>query len=253
MEIQLDNRETIVILGGTSTIAKNVAKIWLKQRPIKIILIGRNSQKLQAVFSELNNINPLSEINYAELKFDDIDAGRKLIHEIVKSNNVSKVLIAFGTLPNQLECEENSIRLKDALFINGVLPVIYADIFASKINSSLPSTIAIIGSVAGDRGRRSNFFYGSAKSMIHTYVEGARHKFKDSNLNLCIIKPGPTQTPMTESLGLRIKLADPKIVSRDIVDGIEKNKSEIYTPSKWKIIMFIIKSLPEFIFHKLNI
>ena len=89
--------------------------------------------------------------------------------------------------------------------------------------------------------------------MIHTYVEGARHKFKDSNLNLCIIKPGPTQTPMTESLGLRIKLADPKIVSRDIVDGIEKNKSEIYTPSKWKIIMFIIKSLPEFIFHKLNI
>jgi Short-chain dehydrogenases of various substrate specificities len=89
----LDNRETKVILGGTSTIAKNVAKIWLKQRPIKIILIGRNSQKLQAVFSELNNINPLSEINCAELKFDDIDARRKLIHEIVKSKNVSKDLL----------------------------------------------------------------------------------------------------------------------------------------------------------------
>ena len=240
-------------MGGASVIAINVAKIWLKKSPIKIILIARNLKKLEATISELRNINPLSEIICKELVFDDLDAGQKLIDQIFDSNIVSKVLIAFGTLPNQLECEGNSSYIRDTLFINGILPILYADIFTARIDTSLPSTIAMIGSVAGDRGRRSNYFYGSAKSMIEIYIEGARHRFQNSKLNFCLIKPGPTQTPMTKSLNLNIKLADPKKVSRDIVDGIKKKKSVIYTPTKWKLIMFVIRNLPEFIFHKLKI
>ena len=108
-------------MGGASVIAINVAKIWLKDSPIKIILIVRNLKKLEATISELRNINPLSEIICKEIVFDDLAAGQKLIDQIFDSNIVSKVLIAFGTLPNQLECEGNSLYIRDTLFINGIL------------------------------------------------------------------------------------------------------------------------------------
>lgn len=249
----MKKKETIVILGGTSVIAQNAAKIWLKRYSVDIILIGRNLKKLNLIASNLNPSNPSSEIVCKELVFDDLEAGQKLVNEIFQFHHITKALIAFGTLPDQSICQKDSKYAKDSLVINGVMPIIYSEMFIEKMNASLASTLGIIGSVAGDRGRKSNYFYGSSKSMIEAYVQGARHRLTSSPLNVCIIKPGPTKTPMTETLNLNLKLADPTIVAMDIVKGMHKNKSVIYTPSKWKIIMTIIKNLPDFIFHKLNI
>ena len=249
----MEKKETIVIVGATSAIAENVARIWLKEHSVDIILIGRNLKKLTSISSDLKILSPSSEIICKDLLFENLEAAQKVVNEIFQSHHVSKVLIAFGTLPNQSICQENLNFAKDSLILNGIMPILYSEIFLSKMNISAPSTLAIIGSVAGDRGRKSNYFYGSAKSMIDTYVEGARHRLANSPLHLCIIKPGPTKTPMTESLDVNLRLADPKIVALDIVKGIQKKKSVIYTPLKWRIIMTIIRNLPEFIFHKLNI
>ena len=137
--------------------------------------------------------------------------------------------------------------------INGILPIILCEIFISKMQDLSSGSIAVIGSVAGDRGRKSNYFYGAAKSMIDTYIQGARHRLSGTSLNISIVKPGPTATPMTEGLGLNLSFADPNIVAHDIVNGIKKKQAVIYTPTKWRFIMMVIRNLPAFIFNKLNI
>jgi short-subunit dehydrogenase len=115
-------------------------------------------------------------------------------------------------------------------------------------------TIALISSVAGDRGRASNYVYGAAKSLVSRYAQGLQHRFSGTSVKIILVKPGPTETPMTAHLKTQgVKLASTQKVADQIVSGIEKGQSVIYTPKKWGIIMMIIRLLPNFIFNKLKI
>jgi len=251
--VEMKHQETIAILGATSTIAEHVARIWSADDSVTLILIGRNVKKLNIIATNLSILNPSAKIICKDLIFENLEAGEMLINEIFDYHQISKVLIAFGTLPDQIACQEDVNLAKDSLIVNGVLPILYCEMFITKMNASAPSLLALIGSVAGDRGRKSNYFYGAAKSMMDVYLQGVRHRLAKSSLHFCMIKPGPTKTAMTESLDLNFRLADPEIVAKEIVRGIQRKKSVIYTPSRWRIIMIIIRSLPESIFHKLNI
>ena len=115
-------------------------------------------------------------------------------------------------------------------------------------------TIALIGSVAGDRGRQSNYVYGAAKGMVTRYAQGLQHRFADSAVKVVLIKPGPTDTPMTAHLkGQGAKLAPVESVAKQMVDGIAAGKPVVYAPKKWWLIMMIIRHLPGFIFNKTKI
>ena len=246
-------QEAIVIVGATSQIAQKVVAIWTKRHSAKVVLIARDLDKLLPIASELQSINPKSEIICKELDFTDIQAANDLIEHICNLFHVSKVLIAFGVLPKQAEIENDFYMMQDSLNVNGVLPIIFSEMFISRMRNLKFASLAIIGSVSGDRGRKSNYFYGAAKSMLDTYVQGVRHRLYNSPLHVCIIKPGPTDTPMTKETSSAIKLADPQKVALDIVNGIRKKRLVIYTPPRWKVLMFLVRNLPESIFNKLDI
>lgn len=115
-------------------------------------------------------------------------------------------------------------------------------------------TIIIIGSVAGDRGRKSNYVYGSAKSLIEKYTQGLQHRFARTKLKIILVKPGPTETPMTAHLTARKdKMTPVEEVAKSIVHQAKKSKRVIYVPKKWGAIMFVIRNLPYFVFSKMNI
>jgi len=115
-------------------------------------------------------------------------------------------------------------------------------------------TLAVIGSVAGDRGRKSNYVYGAAKGLLTRYLQGLQHRLAGSNVNVVIIKPGPTDTPMTAHLKADgLKMASSKAVATDIVRAIDRKNPVCYTPGKWALIMMIIRHLPRFIFNKMDI
>ncbi len=249
----MNNENAIVIVGASSHIAQLVTRIWASESTATIFLVARDLKKLNPVAAHLQILNPDSEIICKELSFSNIPAASSLIDEIFTSHSVSKVLLSFGTLPDQSMCQKNFYLAQDTLMINGILPIILCEIFISKMQDLSSGSIAVIGSVAGDRGRKSNYFYGAAKSMIDTYIQGARHRLSGTSLNISIVKPGPTATPMTEGLGLNLSFADPNIVAHDIVNGIKKKQAVIYTPTKWRFIMMVIRNLPAFIFNKLNI
>ena len=115
-------------------------------------------------------------------------------------------------------------------------------------------TVAVIGSVAGDRGRKKNYVYGAAKGLVTRYVQGLQHRLAGTNVKVVLIKPGPTDTPMTKLQKEQgVKLAPVEDVASAIVAGIEKGTAVVYTPKKWWLIMLVIRHLPAFIFNKLNI
>ena len=115
-------------------------------------------------------------------------------------------------------------------------------------------TIAVMGSVAGDRGRQSNYVYGAAKGLVTRYAQGLQHRFAGTAVRVVLVKPGPTDTPMTAHLKAQgMKMASVETVAEGIVAAIDAGKPLAYVPGKWALIMMIIRHLPNFVFNKMRI
>ncbi len=250
----MNSKKRIVIIGATSAIAEHCARLWLAKQPADLTLVGRDTLRIERVATDLKVRSPLSEIRVIQAEFLDAEAMNATVRDIVKSGNIDIVLIAHGSLPEQAECQNDLQYSRDALELNGVSPVLYAEAFAKYMEKANHGTIALIGSVAGDRGRKSNYVYGAAKGLVTRYAQGLQHRFANSGVKVILIKPGPTDTPMTAHLkGKGAKLAPVEDVATQIVDAVEAGKSIVYVPGKWLLIMAIIQHLPSAIFNKMDI
>ena len=250
----MDRQKKIAIIGATSAIAEHCARLWLVKQPCDLVLVGRDARRLERIAADLKMRSPLSDIRVIETGFLEPAAISATVGNIVQSGPVDLVLIAYGSLSDQTECQNNIQLCRDVLEINGVSPAVYAEAFAKYMEQANHGTLALIGSVAGDRGRKSNYVYGAAKGLLTRYVQGLQHRFAGTQVKVVLIKPGPTDTPMTAHLKAKgAQLAPVEAVARDIVDAMDKGKSIVYTPRKWLPIMRIIQHLPNTIFSRLNI
>lgn len=247
----MNQKKRIAIIGATSEIAKQCAKIWSQQDGIMLTLVGRNIKRLEALASDLEVRNPKAQIDILQSGFIAPKEIEYTVKQIFCAGPINTVLIAHGMLPQQEECEQNLALCKETLEVNGISSVLFAEAFAMQMSATKHGTIAVIGSVAGDRGRKSNYVYGAAKGLVTRYVQGLQHRFAGSGVRVILIKPGPTSTPMTAML--EGKFANASEVALDITKGIEKKQAVIYTPRKWRLIMMIVRHLPGFIFNKINI
>ena len=244
----------IVIIGATSAIAEHCARLWLTKQTHELILVGRDTQRIERVAKDLKTRNPESEIQIVKAEFLTPEAINTTVKSIVKAGNVDILLIAHGSLPDQTDCQDDLETCREALDVNGISPVIYAEAFAKEMEKANHGTIVLIGSVAGDRGRKSNYVYGAAKGLVTRYSQGLQHRFACSRVKVVLVKPGPTDTPMTAHLkSSGTKLAPVEAVAKQIVEGIELCKPVIYAPGKWWLIMMIIRHLPAFVFNKMDI
>ncbi|MDG5975897.1 short-chain dehydrogenase/reductase SDR [Hydrogenophaga taeniospiralis CCUG 15921] len=246
----------IVIVGATSTMAEHCARLWLQSAPAELVLVGRDEARLQRVASDLAVRSPTSTIEIRTTDFVDGAAIHHFVATLCSTRTPDLVLIAHGTLPNQDTCQLNLSACREALEINGVSPVLFAEAFVTHMQLADRGTLIIIGSVAGDRGRKSNYVYGSAKGMVTRYAQGLQHRLAlaKSHLKVVLVKPGPTATPMTAHMvGQGPALASVEEVARTIVAGAAKGKAVVYAPGKWFVIMMIIRHLPTWIFNKINI
>jgi decaprenylphospho-beta-D-erythro-pentofuranosid-2-ulose 2-reductase len=250
----MNNKKRIVIIGATSAIAEHCARLWLAQEPSDLTLVGRDTQRTERVGTDLKVRSPQSEIRVVQAEFLNPQAINATVLDILKSGRIDIVLIAHGLLPEQTECQDDLQSCRDALEINGLSPVLYAEAFAKEMEKANHGTIVLIGSVAGDRGRKSNYVYGAAKGLVTRYAQGLQHRFAGSGVKVVLIKPGPTHTPMTAHLKDKgANLAPVERVAKQIVGGVEAGKPVIYAPGKWWLIMIIIRLLPAFLFNKLNV
>jgi short-subunit dehydrogenase len=248
------NFKKIVVIGATSLIAEKCLNLWVRDYDVDLVLVGRNEAKLKKIASNLRLKSNNIFIKTIQINFLNALSIQKLAKDLSKKSPIDIVLIAHGFLPDQFQCQSDLSQCKKAIQINAISPVLFAEAFIGIMEQAGKGCLTILGSVAGDRGRRSNYIYGASKGFIERYIEGLQHRLAQTNINVILVKIAPTDTPMTRKYKIRgFSLASADKVAVKIVSAISGSKSLIYVPSKWFLIMAIIKHLPRFIFNKINI
>ena len=243
----------IVVIGATSAIAEHCCREWLKQGTADLLLVARDTARAGRIAEDLAVRSPGSTIEVTSVDFLDPQAIDALA-ERAAERPVDVVLIAHGVLPEQASLQQDLVKCRDTLAVNALSPALFAEAFAARLEKAGHGTLAIIGSVAGDRGRKSNYVYGSAKGLLARYAEGLQHRLARTGVSVVLVKPGPTDTPMAGTHRARgLRLAPVDAVARDIVRGIAARRAVVYTPGRWALIMLIVRHLPRFVFNRLDI
>lgn len=246
--------QKIVIVGATSAMAEHCARLWLAESPKNMVLLGRGIAKTERVAQDLRVRSPQSSITVQTTNFADPVQIQAWVDQVCAAGVPDIVLIAHGTLPDQASCQQDLALNESVLQINGISPVLFAEGFAGHMEKANSGKLAIIGSVAGDRGRKSNYVYGSAKGLVTRYAQGLQHRLAETQVKVVLIKPGPTATPMTALLLSKgQKMADVALVAQAIVQGVANSSPVVFTPAKWGLIMMVIRHLPRFVFNKMDI
>ncbi len=244
----------ILIIGATSAIAEATAKRYAKENA-RLYLLARNGERLASLASDLK-IRAAASADYALLDVNDrASHGMALEKARNTLGGIDVALIAHGTLGDQKACEQDEEQALRELETNAVSTIALltrlANLFEKQHSNG---TIAVISSVAGDRGRPSNYVYGTAKAAVTTFCEGLQARMFKSGVHVLIIKPGLVATPMTEGLAMPAPLvAQPDQIAADIVRAIEKKKNTLYTPWFWKYIMAGIIHVQTTFFKKINL
>ena len=243
----------IVVIGATSTIAEHCCRLWVAREACDLVLVARDAAKAGRVAEDLRVRSPASTISVIETDFLDATAIGRLASETA-ARPIDIVLIAHGVLPEQSLCESDLQVCRDTLEVNALSPALFAEAFAGQFAKAGRGTIAIIGSVAGDRGRKANYTYGACKGLVARYAEGLEHRFAGTGIRVVLIKPGPTDTPMAAAQRAKgRRLASVEEVARAMVRGIDAKRPVVYAPAQWALIMFVVRHLPRFIFNRLNL
>lgn len=246
-----EHKKTMLILGATSAIARQVAR-QICQRDIQLILIGRDEKRLQDLVSDISVRGGAALFQVADL--DQMSSHQGLINELTIEHGCPDIVfVAYGTLPDQKHCESEQETALKELTTNFLSIQNFISIMANRMEAQRAGTIVVISSVAGDRGRQSNYFYGAAKGALSIYLQGLRNRLAKHNVQVLTVKPGFVDTPMTRDFKKGLLWVGPERVAKDIIRGIDKSKDVIYTPWYWKWIMLVIKSIPERIFKKLSL
>jgi decaprenylphospho-beta-D-erythro-pentofuranosid-2-ulose 2-reductase len=244
--------QRVLIIGATSAIAQEVAKIYAIDGS-QIFLVARNSQKLEQVAQDLI-VRGADSIEMLSLDLADFERHEEIVTSTDKLlGGIDIALIAHGTLPDQKACEINVHDTLQELQINFLSTVSLLTLLANYFEKQGSGCIAVISSVAGDRGRQSNYVYGAAKGGLSIFLQGLRNRLSKAGICVLTIKPGFVITPMTAEFKKSILWAQPKKVANDIVSAIRKRKNVLYVPWFWRWIMLVIRAIPENIFKRMSL
>ena len=243
----------VLIIGATSAIAEATARIFAT-RGDALFLVGRNEERLQAIAADLS-VRGAPRAAIATLDVTDFAAHTAMIDQVERElGGLDTVLIAHGTLSDQKACEQSADLTRREIDINGISTISLLTVLSNHFEARKHGTLAVISSVAGDRGRQSNYVYGSAKAAVTAFLSGLRQRLAKSNVDVLTIKPGFVDTPMTAAIANKGALwAKPDRVAASIVRAIDQRRSVIYVPWFWWGIMLIIRHIPEFVFKKLKL
>ena len=242
----------IVIIGATSAIAQATARRFAAKGD-RFVLVARNEARVNSVAEDLK-MRGASLVEQLTIDLCETDRHLEVV-EFARShlNRIDVVLLAHGALVDQERAEQSLDTLEHCFGVNALSMLSLGTVFGNALESQACGCLAVISSVAGDRGRRSNYVYGAAKAAITAFFSGMRSRLIESGVHVLTIKPGMIDTPMTSEFEKGILWSTPERVAKDIEKGIRKRKSVIYTPGYWRLIMFVIRAIPESLFKKMNI
>lgn len=241
--------KSVLILGATSDIAQAVAKKYAAEG-WSLTLAARDTVALEPIAADLK-IRADAEVK--AVQFDATDFENHAVFYESLSPKPDAVICVFGYMGDQESVRSDFGEVKKTIDVNYTGAVSILNIVANDFEQRESGAIAGISSVAGDRGRQSNYIYGSAKAGFTAYLSGLRNRLAKKGVHVMTVKPGFCRTKMTEKLELPAALtAEPEQVAAAVFSGMKKQRNVVYTLWMWRYIMLIIRHIPEFIFKKMD-
>jgi decaprenylphospho-beta-D-erythro-pentofuranosid-2-ulose 2-reductase len=243
----------ILILGAGSAIAEATARIYA-ERGDRLFLVARDAARLDIIADDLR-VRGAAQVDVLAADMLDHDRHGEIIAAATDAlPELDVALFAYGVLPDQEECQQSAADALRSIDVNFLSVVSLLTPLANHLEEKAAGVIAVISSVAGDRGRQSNYVYGSAKGGLDVFLQGLRNRLSKAGVHVLTIKPGFVATPMTAHIAERGALwAQPEDIAPGIDKAISKRRDVAYLPGFWALIMFVIRSVPERIFKKLSL
>jgi short-subunit dehydrogenase len=242
----------ILVLGATSGIAEATCRIWAAQGA-SLLLVARNEGKLATMDANLR-MRGAFRVETLVADLDDTALHPALLEQAIDTlGGLDVAYLAYGILGEQSLCEENFAAAAKVLHTNFISAASMLTWLANYCVRQHSGVLAVISSVAGDRGRKSNYVYGASKAGLSAFLDGLRNCIDREGVTVLSIKPGPVKTAMTAAMKGSNKFADVDRVATSIVKAIDARKDTLYVPAIFGPIMCIIRHIPESIFKKLNL
>jgi decaprenylphospho-beta-D-erythro-pentofuranosid-2-ulose 2-reductase len=243
--------QRILIIGATSAIAEATAREFAA-RGDTLFLAGRNAPLLQTIADDLR-LRGATIAGTAVIDVVELEALPALVAYGMESlGGLDQALIAHGTLSNQNACEDSIAALREEFTVNALSVMVLCLALARVFAAQGSGVLAVISSVAGDRGRQSNYVYSAAKASVSAFLSGLRQKLYSRGVRVVTIKPGFVDTPMTADFPKGRLWSKPATVARDIRRAMDRGSTTLYTPWFWRLIMLIVRSVPETLFRRLR-
>lgn len=241
----------MMIVGATSAIAQETARCFATDGA-SFFLVARSQEKMETLKNDLL-VRGADDVHCFVLDLNDFARHQEVVDAAIQAmNGLDSVIIAHGTLTDQRRAEEDFEYALQELNANAISVISLLTIIGNHFEQQRKGSIAVISSVAGDRGRGSNYIYGTAKAAVSTFLQGLRNRMAKAGVNVLTVKPGFVDTPMTADVKKNFLFTSPEKVGSDIYDAMKNRRDILYTPWFWMGIMMIIRNIPERIFKRLN-
>jgi short-subunit dehydrogenase len=241
----------LLVIGATSAIAQEVAKNFAADRA-DIVLVGRNAARLTAIRDDLL-VRGAGKVESITADLAQLDGHARLIEDAVQMlGGLDAALIAHGTLGDQAESQASVDVMLREMNLNALSYLSLLTLLGNRFAAQRSGCIAVISSVAGDRGRGSNYVYGSAKAAVSAFTSGLRARLSKAGVSVVTVKPGFVDTPMTAGVKKGPLFAKPDKVGRRIYEAMLRGDDVVYVPWFWAPIMQVVRAVPERVFKRLK-
>jgi short-subunit dehydrogenase len=239
----------IIVLGALSDIAEATCRLYAAEGA-KLVLAGRDRKRLESVAADLR-VRGAAQVEVASGDLAKIDPEKSLADWGAKLGGVDIILLAYGALGDQRDVERDLGAAATLIDVNFKSAALWCLAAANALEAQRQGALVVIGSVAGDRGRQSNYLYGATKAGLGILVQGIAHRLAPSGARAVLIKPGFVDTAMTAHIEKKGALwSSPEKVAALIRKAAASGRPIAYVPGYWRLIMTVIKSVPAQIFHR---
>ncbi|HEY8574526.1 SDR family NAD(P)-dependent oxidoreductase [Phenylobacterium sp.] len=241
----------VIVLGATSAMAEATARLYAAEGA-SLTLVGRQAERLEAIAADLK-ARGASAVDTAVEDLGQAKAPAKRLSDWAGGRTVDAVLLFYGVLGDQARAESDLDHAAEVLQVDFTSAALWSLAAASLLEGQGRGALVVVGSVAGDRGRQSNYVYGAAKGGLGVLVQGIAHRLalRNSGARAVLVKPGFVDTPMTDRMAKGGPLwATPEAVAKIVRRAAERGGPVQYAPGFWRLIMLVIRVIPSAIFHK---